>query len=67
LVLITTIHLYGAKRWPIRQGKLPTSMRELQTSEVNRFCIRDIDLVPRFVSNLVVSPKVIILKTIIGV
>jgi hypothetical protein len=59
--------MYGAKRWPIRQGKLPTPMRELQTSEVNRFCIRKVDLVPRFASNIVVSPKIIIVKTVIGV
>jgi hypothetical protein len=59
--------MYGVKSWRIRQGKLPTPMRELHTSEVNRFCIRKIDLVPRFVSTIVVSPKVIIVKTIVGV
>jgi hypothetical protein len=42
-------------------------MRELQTGEVNRFCIRKIDLVARFASSIVVSPKIIIVKTIVGV
>jgi hypothetical protein len=59
--------MYGIERWPIRQGKLPTPMRELHTSEVNRFCIRKIELVARFASSIIVSPKIIIVKTIVGV
>src|SRR6266852_7274199 len=59
--------MYGTERWPIRQGKLPTPMRELHTSEVDRFGIRKIDLVPRFASNVIFSPKIIIVKAIVGV
>jgi hypothetical protein len=58
--------MYGIKRWSIRQGKLPTPMRELHTSEVNRLCIRKIELVARFASPIVVRPKIIV-KTIVGV
>ena len=59
--------MYGAERWPIRQAQLLTPMRELQTSEVNRLCFRKIDLVPRFASNAVFGPEIIIVKTIVGV
>jgi hypothetical protein len=59
--------MYGIERWPIRQGKLLTPMRELHTSEVNRLCIRKFELVSRFASSIVVSPKIIIFETIVGV
>jgi hypothetical protein len=60
--------MYGVERWPIRQAKLLTPMRELHTSEVNRFCIRKFELVARFASSsIVLRPKVLIVKTIVGV
>jgi len=59
--------MYSVERWPIRQAKLLTPVRELHTSEVNRFCIRKFELVARFASSIIFSPKIIIVKTIVGV